>query len=99
MNPLGWDPPHLMDDTDTQYLGDQHWQKCWLFVLFFLSIYLSMCQSVCVSVHLFTINFKFLTTHNYWLAQLFYMSLDSGLELKNFKLQVENTKQQKTPTW
>ena len=24
VSPLGWHPPHLADDTDTQYLGDQH---------------------------------------------------------------------------
>ena len=50
-----------------------------------------MCQSICVSVDLFTINLKFLTTHIYWLAQLFYLSLVSGLEFKNCKLRVENT--------
>ena len=50
-----------------------------------------MCQSVCVSVNLFTINLKFLTTHNYWLTQIFYMTLVSGLEFKKGKLRVENT--------
>ena len=24
MNPLGWHPPYLVDNTDTMYLGDQH---------------------------------------------------------------------------
>ena len=92
MNPWGWYPPHLVDNTDTQYLGNQHWQQCWIFVfLFFLSICLSMRQSVCVSVDLFTINLKFLTTHSYWLAQLFYMSLVSGPEFKICKLRAENT--------
>ena len=84
INLLGWHPPHLVDNTDTQYLGDQHWQQCWCFrfSFFFVSICLSMCHSVCVSVHLFRINLKFLKTHNYWLAQLVYVSLVSGLELK-----------------
>ena len=92
MNALGWRPPPLVDNTDTQYLGDQHWHQCWLFIfLFFLSICLSLYQSVCVSMHLFKINLKFLTTHDYWLAQLLYMSLVSGLELKTCKLRVENT--------
>ena len=35
------------------------------FFFFFVSICLSMCQVVCVSVHLFTVNLKFLKTHNY----------------------------------
>ena len=91
MSPLGWHPPHLMNNSNTQYLGDQHWQQCWFFVfLFFLSICLSRCKSLCsLSVHLFTINLKFSTTHNYWLAQLVYMSLVSGLELKNCKLRIK----------
>ena len=92
MNSWGWYPPHLVDNTDIQYLGDQHWQKCWVFIfLFFLSICFSMCQSICVSVDLFTINPKFLTTHSHWLAQLFYLRWISGLELKNCKLRVQNT--------
>ena len=91
MSPLGWHPPHLMNNSNTQYLRDQHWQQCWFFVfLFFLSICLSRCKSLCsLSVHLFTINLKFSTTHNYWLAQLVYMSLVSGLELKNCKLRIK----------
>ena len=66
-----WHPPNLVNNTDTQYLGDQHWQQCWFvrFFFFLVSIYFCMCQSVCVSVHLFTINLKFSKTHNYWLAQ------------------------------
>ena len=67
-------PPHLVDNTDTQYLRDQHWQQCWCFRFFFLfvSICLSMCQSLCVSVHLFTVTLKFLN-----------VSLVPGLELKS----------------
>ena len=87
MTPWGWHPPHLGDNTDTQYLEDQHWQQWWcfrfLFFFFFVSICLSMCQSVSVSVHLFTFNLKFLKTHNYWLAQLLNMSLVPRLELKS----------------
>ena len=26
ISPLGWHPSHLVDNTDTLYLGDQHWQ-------------------------------------------------------------------------
>ena len=60
-------PPHLLDDTDTLYLGDQHWQLCWFFLFFFLvSTCLSLCQSVCVSVRLKQI----------------YVNLSWGLELK-----------------
>ena len=33
MSPLGWHLPHLVDNTDTLYLGDQHWQTD--FVVFF----------------------------------------------------------------
>ena len=88
MSPLGWHPSHIVDDTDTQYLGDQDWQQFRFFrvFFFFLSTCLSLYQSVCVSVHLFTINLEFLKTHNYWLAQLVYMTLVSGLELKNCKM-------------
>ena len=62
-----------------------------IYLFFFHCICLSICQSVCVFVHLFRINVKFLTTQNYWLAQLLYISLVSGLELKNWKLRLENT--------
>ena len=27
MNPLRWHPPHLVNNTDTLYLEDQHWQQ------------------------------------------------------------------------
>ena len=92
MGPLRWHPPHPVNHTDTQYLGDQHWQQCWFFRFFFLfvSICLSMCQSVCLSVHLFTINLKFLKTHNCWLAQLVYVSQVSGLELKKMQTAYQN---------
>ena len=63
-----------------------------IFCFFFLSICLSMCQPDCVSVHLFTINLKFLKTHNYWLGQLVYVSLVSGLELKNCWLLIKMLK-------
>ena len=91
MSPLGWHPPHLVDNTDTQYLGDQHWQQCWCFrfSFFFVSICLSMCQSVCVSVYLLRINLKFLKTHNYWLAHLLYVSLVPWLELKTCRTHIK----------
>ena len=47
-----------------------------------------MSQSVCVSVHLFTINLKFLQTHNYRLAQ--HVSQVSGLELKKMSTAHQN---------
>ena len=58
MSPLGRHPPHLVDNTDTQYLGDQHLQQCWFFrfFFFFLTICLSMCQSVCVAVRLYNLS-------------------------------------------
>ena len=71
-SPLGWHPPHVLDNTDTQcwislvlYLEDQHWQQT---VLVFLDFYvfvlinLPMCQSVCVSLGLFAVHLKFLKT-------------------------------------
>ena len=91
MNLIRWHPPHLVDKTDTQYLGDQHWQQCWCFrfSFFFVSICLSMYQSVCVSVHLFRINLKFLITHNYWQAQYLSVSLVSGLELRKCRMHIK----------
>ena len=50
MSPLGWHPPHLVDNTDT-VSGDQQWQQTLLAFLdfyFFVFISLPMCQSVCV---------------------------------------------------
>ena len=90
-----------MDNTDTQYLGDQHWQQCWCFRFSFLfvSICLSMCQSVCVSVHLFRINLKFLKTHNYWLAQLLHVSLVSGLELKMCRMHIKMIRNSSQIPW
>ena len=67
MIPLGCHRPHVVDKTDSQYLGDQHWQQCWFFC-----VHLFVYVSVCVSAHLFTIIVKFLETQNYWLAR-FYM--------------------------
>ena len=78
-SPLGWHTPHVVDNKDTQYLGDQHWQQCWCFRIFFffVSTCLFMCQSVCVSVHLFTSNLKFL-------------SLALGLEFKKMQTAYQN---------
>ena len=89
MSPLGWYPPHVVDNTDIQYLGGWHWQQCWFFRFLFVVIYLCMCQSVCMSERLFTINLKFLKTHNCWLAQLVYVSLVAGLEFKKCKLDIK----------
>ena len=51
MSPLGWHPPHLVDNTDTLPLGDQHWQQA---VLFFFFRFLLFCvhQFAYVSVSL-----------------------------------------------
>ena len=77
MSPLGWHPPYLVDNTDTQYLGDQHWQQCWLFRFFSF-----LCPSVCLCVNqsvwllVFTIHLRFLKIQNYWLAQLVYVRFE-----------------------
>ena len=101
MSPLGWHAPHLVDNTDTQYLRDQHWQQCWClrFSFFFVFISLSMCQSVCLSVDLLRINLKFLNIHNYWLAQLLYVSLVSGLELKTCRMHIKMLRNSSKKSW
>ena len=80
MNPLGWHPPHLVDNTDIQYLGDQHWQQCWQFrfSFFFVSICfsVSLCLYICLQSHVFE-NSQLLT------SSFISMSLVWGLELKN----------------
>ena len=50
MSAWGWYPPHLVDNTDTQYLRDQHWQQCSVFRFFFY--FLSICLSVSLSVYI-----------------------------------------------
>ena len=99
--PSGWHHLHLVDNKDTQYLVDQHWQQCWCFrfPFFFVSICLSLCQSVCVSVHLFRINLKFLKTHNYWLGQVLYVSLASGLELKPCRMHIKMLGKSSKKSW
>ena len=101
MSPLGWHPPYLVDNTDTQYPGDHHWHQCWFFRFFsfFVSVCLYMFQLVCVFVCIFTINLKFLKTHNYWLVQLVYVSLDSGLELKKWKLCIKTFRKFPKKSW
>ena len=51
---------------------------------FFVSVCLSMFQLVCVFI-----NLKFLKSHNYWLVQLVYVSLNSRVELKKCKLYIK----------
>ena len=75
MSHLGWHPPHLVDNTDTQYLGDQHWQQCWFF-RFFSILCPSVCLSVCVCTSVY--NLKILKTHNCWLARLYMWALFQG---------------------
>ena len=66
-------PPHLVDNTDTQYLRDQHWQQCWCFRFFsfcvHLLVYVSIALCVCTSVYSY--------------SQVLNVSLVSGLELKS----------------
>ena len=45
MRPLGWHPPHLVNNADTLYLGNQDWQEG---VLFFYVLLLFLCSSVCL---------------------------------------------------
>ena len=57
MSPLGWHPPNVVNNTDTLYLGDQHWQQAMLvffrFLLFcvhqfaYASVSLCICGFVC----------------------------------------------------
>ena len=35
MRPSGWHPPHLVENADTLYLGNQHWQQAVLFFIYF----------------------------------------------------------------
>ena len=85
MSSLGWYSPYLVNNTDTQYLGAQHWQQCWFFRIFF---FFFLCPSVCLCVnqsvwlYVFTIHLKFLKTHNYWLAQLVYVSFEFKAKVK-----------------
>ena len=81
--PLGWHQPHLVDNIDTQYLVDQHWQQCWCFRSSFF-LFPSVCLRVSepVTVHLFRINLKFLNSRKYLPVELMYVSPVSGLELK-----------------
>ena len=58
-----------------------------------------MCQSVCVSVDLLRINLKFLNIHNYWLAQLLYVSLVSGLELKTCRMHIKMLRNSSKKSW
>ena len=83
MSPLGWHTPYLVDNTDTQYLGDQHWQQCWFFrFASFLCSSVCLCVSLSVNLQFFTIHPKFLKTHNYWLAQLVYVSFEFRVRVK-----------------
>ena len=57
MRPLGRHPPHLVDNADTLYLGNQHWQQAVLFFIYFyffcvhqfayVSVTLWVCGSLC----------------------------------------------------
>ena len=63
MSPLRAHPPHLVDSTNTQYLGGQHWLQSRFFFFYFVSICFSIGQSVCLYICLQLIsNFWKLTT-------------------------------------
>ena len=53
MSPLGWHPPHLVDNTDTLYLGDQHWQSTVLvffrFLFFCIHLFAYVSVTLCVT--------------------------------------------------
>ena len=56
MSPLGWHPPNVVNNTDTLYLGDQHWQQTMFFFFRFLLFcvhqfaYASVSLCICVFV-------------------------------------------------
>ena len=62
MSSLGWHSPHLSDNTDTQYLGDEHWQQFGFLDFFLFCAYLCVHVSVCGSVHLY-ISVRFGSEH------------------------------------
>ena len=78
MSLLGWQPSHVMDNTDTLYQGDHYWQQPVFFLgfCFFVFISLPICPSIWVTVDLFAIWLKFLKDHYYqvpselWVKQL-----------------------------
>ena len=83
MNPAGWYSPHLVDNTDTLYLGDQHrQQQCWLFRFLLFGVHLFVYMLVSVSVRLCTIYLKVLKTH--------YYKAFTDLQIKNVKTVVIN---------
>ena len=83
MNPSGWHPAHLVDNTDTLYLGDQHWQQqCWFFRVLLFRVHLFVSMSVFASVRLCTIYLKFLKTY--------YHKTFTDLQIKNNKNVVIN---------
>ena len=48
-DPLGWHPPHVVGNTDTLYLGDQHWQQTALvFLDFCFSVFAYVSVSLCI---------------------------------------------------
>ena len=58
MTPLEWHPLHLVDNTDTLYLGD--WRHCFFFFRFlFFCVHKFAYVSVSLSVGLFAIHLKF----------------------------------------
>ena len=76
MKPSGWHTPHLVDNTDTLYLGNQHWQyQYWFFTFLQFCVRLFVYMSLSVSVRLCAIHLKFLETH--------YCEASADLRMKN----------------
>ena len=72
-----------MDNTHTQYLGDQHWQQYCFFRFFsFLCPSFCLCVNQSVWLYVFTIHLRFLKTHIHWLAQLVYVSFEFRARVK-----------------
>ena len=56
-SPIRWHPPYLVDNADTLYLGDHHWQQIVLLFQIFTFLWFIVClcvnQSVCVSLSVY----------------------------------------------
>ena len=89
MSPFGWHPPHLVDNTDTLYLGDQiDNRQCWFFKIFlcFCANSLPSCQSV-FFVFVQSVLKYFKTLYNLNNSAL-YGNFSLGLELKKVQISI-----------
>ena len=74
MRPLGYHLPHIFDNADTLFLGNQHWQQA-VFLFYIIDFYFFVCssvlpmsQSLCGSVGLSAIHLKILKTRCFKVA-------------------------------